>query len=69
MTPGAVTLFGLLNDTAHRVTFFIDDHLLAEDVVNAHPLSNDATTSISPGDVLKFAEATGHAVHVLKLAR
>lgn len=69
VTPGAVTLFGLLNDTGNRVKFFIDDHLLAQDVINAHPLTNDATTSISPGDVLKFAEATGHAVHVLKLVR
>ena len=67
--PGAVTLFGLLNDKGRRVTFFIDERLLEHVVINAHPLTNDATTSIPPGDVLKFAEATGHAVHVLKLAR
>jgi Ala-tRNA(Pro) deacylase len=66
VTPGAVTLFGLLNDKAGRVKFFIDESLLAHDVVNAHPLSNEATTSIRTDDVRRFVEATGHAFNVLK---
>jgi Ala-tRNA(Pro) deacylase len=66
VTPGAVTLFGLLNDTGRKVTFFIDEQLLAHDIVNAHPLVNDATTSIRSTDVLSFVEATGHAANVLK---
>lgn len=69
VTPGAVTLFGLINDAANQVSFFIDDRLLLHEVVNAHPLVNDATTSIRSVDVIKFAEATGHQVNVLKLAR
>lgn len=66
VTPGAVSLFGLLNDTAGRVKFFIDGGLLAHDVVNAHPLINEATTSIRTEDVRRFVEATGHAFNVLK---
>lgn len=66
--PGAVCLFGLINDTDKRVTFFIDDSLLAHDVINAHPLVNDATTSIRRDDLGKFVEATGHTMNVLKLS-
>lgn len=66
--PGAVSLFGLVNDTGRQVTFFIDEQLLAHDTINAHPLTNDATTSIRRQDVIRFVEATGHTMNVLKLA-
>jgi Ala-tRNA(Pro) deacylase len=68
VTPGAVTLFGLLNDKANRVTFFIDDNLLVHDVINAHPLTNEATTSIRTEDVKRFVESTGHAFNILQTA-
>jgi Ala-tRNA(Pro) deacylase len=60
VTPGSVTLFGLINDTDGRVTIVLDEGLFAHDPVNFHPLSNDATTAISPSDMLKFIRATGH---------
>lgn len=62
VTPGSVTAFALLNDReAKRVTFVLDAALMAHDPVNFHPLLNDATTAISPGDLVRFACATGHA--------
>lgn len=66
VTPGAVSLFGLLNDKTTRVKFYIDEGLLSHDVINAHPLTNDATTSIRSSDVAKFVAATGHELNVLK---
>ena len=36
--------------------------------INAHPLVNDATTSIAAGDLLAFVEATGHEPLVLKVS-
>ena len=65
--PGAVTAFGLINDNEKAVSFFIDESLLGAELVNCHPLVNTATTSIRPGDLVIFAEATGHKVSVLKL--
>lgn len=65
--PGAVTILGLANDTAHRVRAVIDAALLRESVVNVHPLTNEATTSIAPGDLLRFLAATGHEPLVLNL--
>ncbi|MBX3579281.1 MAG: prolyl-tRNA synthetase associated domain-containing protein [Rhizobiaceae bacterium] len=67
VTPGAVTAFGLINDTQGRVTFVLDARLAAAATINAHPLTNDATTSIAATDLLRFIEATGHAVIVLNL--
>mgnify|MGYP001431431877 CR=1 FL=1 len=66
--PGAVTAFGVINDTENRVRLFIDEALLRHDVINAHPLTNEATTSIATQDLLRFAKATGHDPSILKLS-
>lgn len=65
--PGSVTLFGPVNDTARRVTVVMDEALAAADVINCHPLTNEATVSIAPQDVARFLEASGHRPHVLKI--
>ncbi len=65
--PGAVTIFGLINDTGRKVTAFIDAGLMENEIVNGHPLTNEATTSIRRDDLIRFVEATGHAANVLKL--
>ncbi|MBC7768906.1 MAG: prolyl-tRNA synthetase associated domain-containing protein [Phycisphaerales bacterium] len=64
--PGSVTLFALINDPEHRVTLLLDEGLLAHDPVNFHPLRNDATTAISPSDMLKFIRALGREPVVLR---
>lgn len=65
--PGAVTAFGAINDTGNNVTFVLDADLMREEIINCHPLSNDATTSIARDDLLKFMQATGHTPLVLKV--
>lgn len=57
--PGSVTIFALINDPERRVTLVLDEALMAHDPVNFHPLKNDATTAISPADLLKFIAALG----------
>jgi Ala-tRNA(Pro) deacylase len=57
--PGSVTLFAIINDPARKVTLVLDEALFARDPVNFHPLKNDATTAISPSDMLKFVRALG----------
>ena len=65
--PGSVTVFGAINDTGHNVTFVLDKDLMEHDIINGHPLSNDATTSIGRDDLLRFLDATGHTPLVLKV--
>jgi Ala-tRNA(Pro) deacylase len=67
--PGAVTLLGAVNDVDRRVTIVIDEALLAAGIVNVHPLTNDATLSLAPGDLMRFLAHTGHEPLVLKIGQ
>ena len=58
--PGSVTPLAIVNDTDHRVTHVLDAALVAHELVNCHPLRNDATTSIRSDDLLRFVRSTGH---------
>lgn len=68
VVPGAVTVFGLINDTEGRVKLVLDSTLMENEIVNAHPLINEATTSIAASDLLTFVKATGHEPLVLKVS-
>jgi Ala-tRNA(Pro) deacylase len=59
VTPGSVTAFALINDPRRRVRFVVDKALLAHDIVNFHPLANDATTAVSREGFLAFLAALG----------
>ena len=63
--PGAVTPFAVINDTEGKVQVVLDEGLLDCDPVNAHPLVNDRTAAVSPGDLVRFLEAVGHPPRIL----
>lgn len=67
--PGAVTAFGPINDTEGKVRVVIDAALMENDIINAHPLTNDATTSIRREDLLRFLETTGHPAQILNVSQ
>lgn len=58
--PGSVTPFALINDKEHQVQVILDATLDSFEIINAHPLENDATISVSQSDFNKFLEYTGH---------
>lgn len=67
--PGSVTPFSLINDKdAQRVTPVFDAAMMQHETLNYHPLKNDATTSISSEDLMKFARACGHDPRVLAVS-
>ena len=68
VTPGAVTAFGVINDSEGRVKLVLDEALMANSTINAHPLVNTATTTIAAADLVHFAKATGHEAAILKVA-
>jgi len=68
VAPGSVTVFGLINDAGRRVTPVLDAALMEHETINAHPLANTATTAIGRDDLVRFVEATGHPVKILKLS-
>lgn len=63
--PGSVTPFALVNDGAHAVQLVLDRAIADGGPVNAHPLANTMTTALTPTDLLRFFEATGHTPHWL----
>jgi Ala-tRNA(Pro) deacylase len=68
VTPGSVTPFGLLNDTAGRVTVVLDAAMMEHDTLNYHPLQNTMTTAIGRDDLVKFLEATGHSPRIERVS-
>ncbi|TIV90247.1 MAG: prolyl-tRNA synthetase associated domain-containing protein, partial [Mesorhizobium sp.] len=47
----------------------LDQELMSHDVINGHPLTNEATTSIAAADLIRFVEATGHDPVILKVSQ
>lgn len=65
VAPGNATPLALINDTALQVNVAIDKAMLEQPALLFHPLTNEASTSISPQDLLKVIAATGHKVEVV----
>jgi Ala-tRNA(Pro) deacylase len=59
VTPGSVTAFGLINDTGRRVRFVLDRTLAEAELVNFHPLTNTATTTVTRHGFRTFLAALG----------
>ncbi len=60
VTPGSVTPFALLFDGDKKVQAVLDRKVAEAEKLCYHPLLNDATTTLSGADFLKFLRATGH---------
>ncbi len=58
--PGSVTPFALINDTDHKVQLVLDETIMQHAIINAHPLENDATISVSQSDFKKFLIYSKH---------
>ena len=50
---------------APQVNVALDSRLLAQKTLAFHPLTNEASTTITPADLLKFINATGHTYEVI----
>ena len=70
-STGTVAVAGRAGEwlpNAEPVKYFVlDADLMEHEIVNCHPLTNDATTSIAGADLIRFMEATGHTPLVLKV--
>lgn len=60
VTPGAVTPLAVLNDAERVVTLVVDAAVLGADLVNCHPLHNEATIALSASDLVRVVGTTGH---------
>jgi len=60
LTPGSVTPFGLVHDTARHITVIVDCEIVATESVNFHPLHNAASTTLRSADLLLFLRELGY---------
>jgi Ala-tRNA(Pro) deacylase len=65
--PGSVCPFSIINDTNHQVEIFLDQAMMECDLVNYHPMMNHLTVGLTPADLVKFIESTGHTAHIVDL--
>lgn len=65
--PGSVCPFTLINDPEQQVQVVLDADMMKGDIVNYHPLDNTMTIGLSPQDLLKFLDHTGHKPIILDL--
>jgi len=68
ITPGAVSVMGLMNDKEQRVRLLVDKDVYKAEYLGCHPCVNTASLKIKTGDVLgKFLEHTGHDMTIVEL--
>lgn len=61
ISPGSVSVLGLMNDKEHRVKLAIDRELLEEPFLGCHPCVNTSSLKIKTSDILeKFLPAVEH---------
>lgn len=65
VVPGSVSPFCVFNDPDVHVQAVLDAWMMEQELINAHPLVNTKTTTITPSDLLKFMRACGHAPRIV----
>ena len=67
ITPGSVSVLGLMNDGG-KVHLVIDSDLLKDEFIGCHPCINTSTLKIKTGDMIeKFLPEVGHDYAVVEL--
>lgn len=70
ITPGSLSVMGLIFDEANRVNLVIDRELLDDEYLCCHPCINTSTLKINMSDVLdKFLPFTKHTAQYVDLPR
>lgn len=67
LSPGSVTLLGLVNDREGKVEMILDQDLLGFESMQCHPLVNTSTLVITMDEVMRFLDLTGHRPRVLRV--
>ena len=66
--PGAVSVMGLLNDPAGRVSLLVDEDVLAGETLGCHPCVSTSSLKLRTADVFgRFVPSTGHRYLTVRL--
>lgn len=67
ISPGAVSIFGLLNNDEHDIKVYLDKEMLSERLMSFHPNDNTKTIFISTEDMYKFITTIGYEYTIVEL--
>ena len=68
ITPGSLSVLGLMNDKENRVRLLIDEDVLKGEFIGCHPCINTSTLRIATEDMTdKVFPALGHAPQIVTL--
>lgn len=68
ITPGSVSVLGLMNDREKKVRLLMDEELLKEEYFACHPCINSSSIKFKTSDLLeKILPATEHGVTTVQL--
>ena len=68
ITPGSLSVLGLMNDKEMRVRLLIDEEVLAGESIGVHPCINTSSLCIATRDLMeKLIPAMGHAPTMVSL--
>ena len=68
ITPGSVSVLGLMNDTEHKVQLLIDEDVLHSEYVGCHPCINTSSLRLRTKDLVeKIIPAMEHPYIAVKL--
>lgn len=65
LSPGSISVTGLINDVERRVHPVIDADILKEEKMLIHPSVNTASLEVKTSDVKRFVEGLGYHVRVI----
>lgn len=69
ITPGSLSVLGLMNDHENRVQLLIDRELMQDDYIGCHPCINTTTLRLKTADLInRIIPATGHDITWVTLA-
>lgn len=54
ITPGSLSVLGLMNDTNHRVQLLIDEDVLAGELIGCHPCINTSSLRMKTADLMEL---------------
>ena len=68
ITPGSLSVLGLMNDKDHRVRLLIDKDVLSGEYIGVHPCINTSSLRLRTADLTdKIIPAMGHAPTLVEL--
>ena len=68
ITPGSLTVLGLINDKENNVQLLIDEDILSAELIGCHPCVNTSSLSLAVSDLMdRIIPALKHSPIIVRL--